>query len=61
MLNLGQELPIATLSRHNKFQNDPVGHLGANKNSIFQELVYRLKFLPISRQPEVLWGRFEVY
>ena len=36
MLNLGQKLPIATLSKQQKFQNDRIGRLGAKKYSIFQ-------------------------
>ena len=58
MLNFGQKLPIATLSKQKKkIQNDPVGRLGAIEIFNFTtKLAYLFTFLPISRQPEVIRG-----
>ena len=58
MLNFGQKLPIATLSKQKKIQNDRIGRLGAIKLFNFTtKLAYLFTFLPISRQPEVVRGR----
>ena len=47
MLNFGQKLPIATLSKQKKIQNDPVGRLGAIKLFNFAKSAYLSKFVPI--------------
>ena len=46
MLNLGQKLPIATLSKQKKIQNDPVGRLGVINYSILHNWPIFLNVCP---------------